>query len=68
MDAKLLEIYARIEAEKAMISGMEAENEHRKANGYGPAYNDPDFGRSSNALTALADELKAIVAEQKGKA
>lgn len=53
---KYLEIYARIEAVKVEIRGMQAENELNACIGYRPMYKQSDFNKKAEELRNLAAE------------
>lgn len=53
---KYLEIYAQIEAVKAEIEGMRAENQFNKELGYRPLYLEGAFKRKAEELRNLGAE------------
>ena len=58
MDAKLLAIYADIEAYKADMAGMQAANLERRINNQSISYSEQAFSRIAEKIRALARQLR----------
>jgi len=57
MDAKLLELQAKIIAVQVEVEGMKAANDERKMQGYALAYPETSFVEASTEIKMLADEI-----------
>lgn len=64
---KTFELQARIEACKARIEGMKAENTDCENDGCTLRFIEKDFVKYANELSGYADELNAIWKELTGK-